>query len=130
MFVRSYIMYNFTHMKAPHNTPALQAFSKAITLARQAAGIKQEIAAKALGITRSTLSRYENGNLEGLTISTLFCMSQLYQLPMVHFFTEAKQNNGNPPPENLHTLFTASENTPEDIEKLKQALTFLLARLK
>lgn len=113
-------------MSNAHNTPALQALAKAIVKARHHAGIKQDVAAKILHITRSTLSRYENGHLDGFTICLLLDMSRLYNCTVIRFFEDAPVIN---PAQPVMPALPFMEGLPEHLQQLKTDLLFLIKKL-
>lgn len=69
-----------------NNNQVLVTIAQTLIKAREECGMKQEAAAKALQLSRSTLSKYENGDLSGLTIETLLAVSKLYGKPVMAFF--------------------------------------------
>jgi DNA-binding XRE family transcriptional regulator len=69
-------------MNFENNDMILLALAQCLAKARVETGMKQETAARTLQISRSTLSKYENGNLRGLTIECLLAMSHLYKRPL------------------------------------------------
>lgn len=127
------------HMSYENNQQALLALSQRLAKAREELGMKQDTAAKALHISRSTLSKYENGDLRGLTIDCLLAMSSLYSKPLLSFFPNEQSINFvfNPGAGALHnsnqqayTLHTQSEGYREMIAHLKEEIDFLRAKLK
>ena len=121
-------------MNLLNNNQILFAIAQNIGKAREDAGMKQDTAAKALQISRSTLSKYENGDLRNLTIDSLLAMSKLYQKPLVHFFpndpcinfifnpSDGALNNTN---QQAYLLQNHSEGYKELITHLKEEIEFL-----
>jgi len=111
------------------NEQVLQTLATQLVKARDEAGKKQETAAKELVISRSTLSKYENGDLRGLTIDCLLAMSRLYNRTLLSFFpteqsvhfifspTDGAQYNTN---QQAYTLYSQAEGYRERHNTLKK----------
>lgn len=96
--------------------------------------MKQDGAAKALGISRSTLSKYENGDLSGLSIENLLAISKLYGKPLMYFFpsepaihfnfnpSDDASNNSN---QQAYMFHNHSDGYKELIAHLKEEIEFL-----
>lgn len=124
---------------ATNNDEMLFALSRNLIRAREENNMKQEAAAKDLNISRSTLSKYENGNLSGLTIDCLLAMSKLYRKTLPELFpnepgitfifnpSDGAQYNTN---QQAYTLHTQSEGFREMIAHLQDEIKFLRSKIK
>jgi transcriptional regulator with XRE-family HTH domain len=125
-------------MNTTTNEQLLQSLATQLSKARDEVGKKQETAAKELGISRSTLSKYENGDLRGLTIDCLLEMSRLYNRSLLSFFpneqaihfifspTDGAQYNNN---QQAYTLHSQADGYREMIAHLKAEIDFLRQKL-
>lgn len=68
------------------NDEFLFTLSRNLMRARESIQMKQDVAAKELKISRSTLSKYENGDLHSLTFELLLTMCNLYQKTLLEFY--------------------------------------------
>jgi transcriptional regulator with XRE-family HTH domain len=123
-------------MSYENNQQALLALAQRLAKAREELGMKQDTAAKALQISRSTLSKYENGDLRGLTIDCLLAMSSLYKKTLLSFFPNEQAINFvfNPSDGAMHnqqayTLHTQADGYREMIAHLKEEIDFLRTKL-
>lgn len=70
-------------MRSPH-TPAYRAMCARLVKAREAAGLTQRDAAKALGVPQSRLSRIESGERR-LDVIELMALAKLYRRRIGYF---------------------------------------------
>ncbi len=125
-------------MNVTTNEQLLQGLALQLSKARNEAGKKQDTAAKELGISRSTLSKYENGDLRGLTIDCLLAMSRLYNRSLISFFpneqavhfifspTDGAQYNNN---QQAYTLHSQADGYREMIAHLKEEISYLRSKV-
>jgi DNA-binding XRE family transcriptional regulator len=125
-------------MTSQNNEQVLATLAQKLTNARNEMGIKQDTAAKELGLSRSTLSKYENGDLRGLTIDCLLAMSTLYKKPLLAFFpneqsinfvfspADGAQYNNN---QQAYTLHSQADGYREMIAHLKAEIEYLRGKL-
>ena len=67
-------------------------FSRKLKQARKAAKLSQEQVSLEIGISRSAISKYENGDLEP-NIETITKLMKLYQINSAYLFEETEKTN-------------------------------------
>ena len=117
------------------NDEFLFTLSRNLMRARESIQMKQDVAAKELKISRSTLSKYENGDLHSLTFELLLTMCNLYQKTLLEILpdkagitfifnpTEGAQYNNNQQAYNMQTHSDIFSR--EMIKHLQEEIVFL-----
>lgn len=136
MYNQLYMLRKLLYMNYENNQRLLLGLAQRLAKAREDAGMKQEIAAKTLQISRSTLSKYENGDLRGLTIDCLLAMSLLYKKSLHHLFPHEQPvhfvfspSDGAMYNQQAHTLHSQADGYRDMIAHLKEEIDFLRKKL-